>query len=156
MRSGHARKACHTHTQPEIMAGRMPVPVHEPQHIPGTHDITAAAGEVQGSELARSTPRSPLSPSIQPKTPASVPLPSQPRATARPVHAAASQFQHVEPRGLAQPVGGTWASKRSNAISEAHSIKTLKGQQHEMDEQQKRTCMLVVYHTVRVHFFYLM
>ena len=135
MRSGHARKACHTHSQSEIMACRMPVPVPgvpEPQPITRTQNLTPAAGEVQGS--APSTP--PLPP--QSETSALVPLP-QPRANTHPVPAAASQVPHVEPRGLAQPVGGTWANKRSNAILEAQSIKT---------------CVLVVYYTVRVHFFY--
>jgi hypothetical protein len=88
-------------------------------------------------------------PPPQSETPAPVPLAQSTFL----VPAAASQVQHVEPRGLAQPVGGTWAKKRNNAILEAQSIKTLKVQQHEMDEQQKRTCMLVVYHTVRVLFY---
>lgn len=118
-------------------------PVPEPQPIPGTQDLTAA-GEAQGPGLT---------PPPQSETPAPVPLPQ----TTHPIPAASSQVpsQHVEPRGLAQPVGGTWANKRSNAISEAQSIKTLKVQQHEMYEQQKRTCVLVVYHTVCVHFIIL-
>jgi hypothetical protein len=52
MRSRYARKACQTgmHSQSEIMAGRMSVPIPERQHIPGTQDFTA--GKVQGSKFA--------------------------------------------------------------------------------------------------------
>ena len=122
----------------------MPVPIPEPQPVPGSQDLTAVAREVPVS--------APSTPSLQPQPPAPVP-PPQPSATSRPVPAA-SQVQHVEPHGIAQPVGGTWANRRSNAILEAQAIKTLKVQQHEMDEQQKRTCVLVVYHTVCVYLFY--
>ena len=143
MRGGYPRKACHTHSQSEIMARQMPTPVPEPQPIQGTQDPIATANEVQIA--APSTP--PFPPQLETPTPL---RPPQTNATIRPVPVAASQVQRVEPRALAQPVGGTWAAKRSKAILEAQSIKTLKVQQHEMDEQQKRTCVLVVYHTVRV------
>ena len=118
------------------MARRMSILVPKSQPISGTQVLTAAASEVQNSI--------PLDPSLlsshQPEseTPAIPVPPPQPRATPRPEPVVATQIQHVEPRGLAQPVGRTWANKRNNTILEAQSIKTLKVQQHEMDEQQKK------------------
>ena len=54
----------------------------------------------------------------------------------------------MQPRGLAQPVGGTWAKNLNQAELQRQYTKNLKVQQHAMDEQMKRTCLFVVYHTV--------
>jgi hypothetical protein len=51
-------------------------------------------------------------------------------------------------------MGGTWAKKHGNIIVNAQTVKNLKVQQHDKDVQQKRTCMLVVYHTVYIPFLF--
>ena len=49
-----------------------------------------------------------------------------------------------------------WANSQAAAEQEKISIKSLKIQQHEMDERRKRTCILIIYHTVRDLFFHLL
>ena len=51
-------------------------------------------------------------------------------------------------RPLAQPIAPAWANQQAAAEQEKISIKSLKIQQHEMDERRKRTCLLIVYHMV--------
>ena len=84
----------------------------------------------------------------------SSPLPSQP-SNQRPPAVETPQLSHPpEPtqsrrRPLAQPIAPAWANQQAAAEEEKISIKSLKIQQHEMDERRKRTCMLIVYHMVR-------
>lgn len=51
-------------------------------------------------------------------------------------------------RSLAQPLAPGWGRLYGQANQEKLSTKNLKIQNHELDEQRKRTCTLVLYHTV--------
>jgi hypothetical protein len=59
-----------------------------------------------------------------------------------------SSARPVVCRSLAQPLDVEWATHRQAAQDERATIRTRKIQQQEMDERKKRTCLLVVYHTV--------
>jgi len=120
--NGRARKQCHAHSQPETIA--------------------RANTQPQLTTLPQNPPIGfPLTP--QPTQPALVEPPEPP--TTQPRQSAAT----IQPRGLAQPVGGTWAKNLNQAESQRQNLKSLKVQKHTMDEQMKRTCLFVVYHTVR-------
>lgn len=51
-------------------------------------------------------------------------------------------------RSLAQPLDDEWAMIHTAAKQEKHQMKTLKFQQQEMEERKRRTCQLIIYHTV--------
>ena len=134
--NGRARKPCHPHSQPEIIARADSQP-QPPQ--PEAQNITAPA--------LRDVP--PLTPS-----PPSQPLLVQSHGISKPLAPAATQLEPrhsaatTQPRGLAQSVGGTWSKNLNQVESQQQNTKNLKIQQHAMDEQLKRTCLFVVYHTV--------
>lgn len=51
-------------------------------------------------------------------------------------------------RSLAQPLDNEWATVHTAAKQEKHQMKSLKIQQQEMEERKRRTCQLIIYHTV--------
>lgn len=92
--------------------------------------------------------------------PAIPPRPSQ--SQPRPISPASSSLQPANSReriprrsGLAQPLNPNWGAAYDAAVQERRVTKTLKDQQQEMEAQKKRTCLLIVWHTVRVHLSFL-
>jgi hypothetical protein len=51
-------------------------------------------------------------------------------------------------QSLAQPLDDEWAKVYNAADRERQMMKTLKIQQQEMEDRKKRTCLLVLFHTV--------
>ncbi|KAH9484515.1 hypothetical protein JR316_0003997 [Psilocybe cubensis] len=141
------RKACHAHRQPENVpyAPDISTPA-SPERISQVHSPPLPPLSTQSvtQNISISPPPSPFNISASQVSPNQ--SPNQDMVISTPP---ATQFGlgQVIPRGLAQPVGGTWAQKRTGLLSHTRNLKSLKVKQHEMDEQRKRTCILVVYHT---------
>ena len=131
--NGQARKQCHAHSQPETIAHAD----SQPQLTVPLQNITAPVGFLP-QDVPPLTP-----PPNQPSLVQSHDIPEPPAPT-QPRQFAAT----MQPQGLAQPVGGTWAKNLNQVESQRQNTKNLKVQQHAMDEQMKRTCLFVVYHTV--------
>ena len=65
---------------------------------------------------------------------------------------AAASAPSTQRKPLAQPMGGTWSSRHDTATQKTQSLKTLKIQQHEIEEHKKRTIMLIIYYVVSFFF----
>ena len=126
-------KQCHVHSQPETVARAD----SQPQVTAPLQNITPPVGFLPRDVPSLTPPPNQLS-LVQSHDIPEPPAPTQPRQSAA----------TVQPWGLAQPIGGTWAKNLNQAESQRQNTKNLKVQQHAMDEQMKRTCLFVVYHTV--------
>ncbi|KAH9476367.1 hypothetical protein JR316_0011942 [Psilocybe cubensis] len=133
------RKACHAHRQPENVpyAPDISTPA-SPERISQVHSPPLPPLSTQSvtQNISISPPPSPFNISASQVSPNQ--SPNQDMVISTPP---ATQFGlgQVIPRGLAQPVGGTWAQKRTGLLSHTRNLKSLKVKQHEMDEQRKRT-----------------
>jgi len=54
-------------------------------------------------------------------------------------HVAQPIIQNPQRRSLAQPMGGTWSTQHDITVEKTQSLKSLKIQQHEIEERKKRT-----------------
>jgi len=122
--AGIARGKCQPHKQPQVLPQVIPQPQAAPailQAVPQEHPPPSSQ------------------PMVQPLLPPSVELPQPPPPL---------ELTQARRRPLAQPIAPAWANQQAAAEQEKISIKSLKIQQQEMDERRKRTCMVIVYHTV--------
>jgi len=141
--TGIGRSRCQPHKQPQVFPQVVTQPlaasvVPIPQAIPGVVSQPQAVPGVPSQAIPQEHLPLPNQPLNRP-SPGPPPEPTQPRR-----------------RPLAQPIAPAWANSQAAAEQEKISIKSLKIQQHEMDERRKRTCILIIYHTVRDLFFHLL
>jgi hypothetical protein len=120
--TGLGRLACKVHGNPEILPD-------------GVQDRSIPMSSQSG-------PRVPTVPSANTQPMAPLSHSQSPALVTR------SRPQAIEPRSLAQPCVGTWAGQRFISTSQPHTTKDPKVRVNDMEEQLKRTCILVVYHTV--------
>lgn len=145
MRAGMGRERCAPHKQPQILrrdgvSPGSPPPFNAEQinNLPVIPRLVphTAARDVTPPPFNQPN-QAPATPDIDPVLlPPPITAPSQPARTQR----------------LAMPLapGSAWDQAHSAAEKDKNSLRSLKIQQHEMDERKKRTCIIVIYHTVSI------
>ena len=148
---GQGRARCNAHGQDAVAeVARAVLPQIDPNLDQQREDVSTYDSDInRDSQVITTntvpTPFPPLSP-LQPRQPTPTSAPLQPTITSQPTESTLDPL--IIRRSLAQPLDAEWASHRQAAQDERATIRTRKIQQHEMDERKKRTCLLVVYHTV--------
>ena len=140
MCAGMGRERCAPHKQPQISRRVSPSPPFNAEQIDGLPVIPflahTAARDVTPPPFNQPTQAS-ATPDIDPALqPLLKPAPSQLARTQR----------------LAMPLapGSAWDQAHSAAEKDKNNLRSLKIQQHEMDERKKRTCIIVIYHTASI------
>ncbi|KAJ7210574.1 hypothetical protein B0H12DRAFT_1225043 [Mycena haematopus] len=131
--SNVARSSCPTHHSPAVMGLQ-----------PGAAAAPAPA-IAPGNDLPPQPPHAP--PAFQAQAPQ--PAAAQPAAAATTPHGARPAMQPH--RILANPLGPLWLNARAGSVQEDNMRQDLKAQQLAMDERQKRTIELVIYHAIKLN-----
>lgn len=142
MRAGTGRERCAPHKQPQISRRVSPgPPTFNAEQINNLRVIPLLVPRTTARDVTpppfNQPTQAPATPDIDPALqPPPKPAPSQPARTQR----------------LAMPLapGSPWDQAHSAAEKDKKNLRSLKIQQHEMDERKKRTCIVVIYHTVSI------